>query len=64
MAVFFAGMRVLGANHSVSKHVVFTEREGKLTNDFFVNLTDMHYRWTLAKNSLYEIRDRATDQLK
>jgi catalase-peroxidase len=38
-------MRVLGTNHGGSKHGVFTDRVGALTNDFFVNLTDMAYTW-------------------
>jgi catalase-peroxidase len=43
---------------------VLTEREGALTNDFFVNLTDMNYRWKPYANNLYEIRDRKTDNVK
>lgn len=50
MTVLVGGMRVLGTNHSGSKHGVFTDRIGQLTNDFFVNLTDMNYTWEpLAK---------------
>ncbi|WP_019530069.1 catalase/peroxidase HPI [Dasania marina] len=64
MTVLVGGMRMLGTNHGGSKHGVFTAHEGKLTNDFFVNLTDMNYKWTPAGNNLYEIRDRATDKLK
>ncbi len=64
MTVLVGGMRVLGANHGGTKHGVFTEREGALTNDFFVNLTDMNYTWRPAGNNLYEIRDRNTDQVK
>jgi len=64
MTVLVGGMRVLGANYGGSKHGVFTEREGVLTNDFFVNLTDMNYTWKPAGNNLYEIRDRKTDQVK
>ena len=43
MTVLLGGMRVLGTNYGGSKHGVFTDREGQLTNDFFVNLTDMAY---------------------
>ena len=64
MTVLVGGMRVLGTNHSSTKHGVFTDREGVLTNDFFVNLTDMNYSWNPAGNNLYEIRDRETEQVK
>jgi catalase-peroxidase len=64
MTVLVGGMRVLGTNHGGSKHGVFTDREGALTNDFFVNLTDMNYTWKPAGNNLYEIRDRKTDKVK
>ena len=57
-------MRVLGANHSGTKHGVFTEREGALTNDFFVNLTDMNYAWKPKGKNLYELQDRATETTK
>ncbi|MEO0866600.1 MAG: peroxidase family protein, partial [Pseudomonadota bacterium] len=45
MTVLLGGMRMLGTNHGGTKHGVFTDREGQLTNDFFVNLTDMAYSW-------------------
>ena len=64
MTVLVGGMRVLGTNHGGSKHGVFTDRAGVLTNDFFVNLTDMNYTWKPAGNNLYEIRDRKTDKVK
>jgi catalase-peroxidase len=64
MTVLVGGMRVLGTNHGGTKHGVFTDREGVLTNDFFVNLTDMNYAWKPAGNNLYEIRDRKTDNIK
>ena len=60
MTVLVGGMRVLGTNHGGTKHGVFTDREGALTNDYFVNLTDMAYTWQPAENNLYEIRDRET----
>jgi len=64
MAVLVGGMRVLGTNHGGSGHGVFTDRKGQLTNDFFVNLTDMNYRWVPTTNNHYEIRDRKTDEVK
>ena len=64
MTVLVGGMRVLGTNHGGARHGVFTEREGALTNDFFVNLTDMNYTWQPVGNNLYEIRDRNTDKVK
>ncbi|MFW5679838.1 MAG: catalase/peroxidase HPI [Pseudomonadota bacterium] len=64
MTALVGGMRVLGTNHGGTKHGVFTDREGALTTDFFVNLTDMAYRWVPAGPNLYEIRDRKTDALK
>ncbi|MGB8329052.1 MAG: hypothetical protein WCE62_02920 [Polyangiales bacterium] len=57
-------MRVLGTNHGGTNHGVFTDRVGTLTNDFFVNLTDMHYSWAPSGDGLYEIRDRGTDEVK
>ncbi|MGD8839548.1 MAG: catalase/peroxidase HPI [Gammaproteobacteria bacterium] len=64
MTVLIGGMRVLGTNHGGSKHGVFTDREGMLTNDFFVNLTDMGNAWVPTGNNAYEIRDRKTDKVK
>ena len=64
MTVLVGGMRVLGTNHGGTKHGVFTDREGALTNDFFVNLTDMKYLWKPAGKGLYEIRDRKTGKVK
>ena len=64
MTVLVGGMRVLGTNHSGSKHGVFTTREGVLSNDFFVNLTDMANTWAPAGRNLYEVRDRKTGKLK
>ena len=64
MTVLVGGMRVMGTNYGGTKHGVLTEREGVLTNDFFVNLTDMGYTWKPVGKNLYEIRDRKTDQLK
>jgi catalase-peroxidase len=64
MTVLVGGMRVLGTNHGGTGHGVFTERVGALTNDFFVNLTDMAYAWKPAGNGTYEVRDRKTDKVK
>ncbi len=64
MTVLVGGMRVLGTNHGGTRHGVFTEREGVLTNDFFVNLTDMGNTWKPVGDNLYEIRDRKSDKLK
>lgn len=63
MTVLVGGMRVLGTNYGGSKDGVFTDREGQLTNDFFVNLTDMSNSWRPAGKS-YELRDRATGAVK
>ncbi len=64
MTALVGGMRVLGANHGGSKHGVFTGRVGALTNDFFVNLTDMAYTWKPAGKNLYEIIDRKSGAVK
>ncbi len=60
LTVLVGGLRVLGANAGGSKHGVFTDRPGKLTNDFFVNLLDMRTRWQPAGEDVYEGRDRKT----
>lgn len=64
MTVLIGGLRVLGTNYGGTKHGVFTDKVGVLTNDFFVNLTDMNYTWKPAGQNLYEIRNRATNELK
>jgi len=64
MTVLVGGMRVIGANYAGSKHGVFTDRVGALTNDFFVNLTDMTYAWELTGENLYHIRNRQTGEVK
>ena len=64
MTVLVGGMRVLGTNHGGSKLGVLTEREGQLTNDFFVNLTDMTYVWEPAGSNLYNMRDRDNGRVK
>ncbi len=64
MTVLVGGMRVLGTNHGGTKHGVFTDRVGVLSNDFFVNLTDMSFAWAPAGNNLYEFRDRKSGAVK
>jgi len=64
MTVLVGGLRVLGTNHGGSKHGVFTDREGQLSNDFFVNLTDMANTWVPIGRNLYEIRERKTGAVK
>ncbi len=64
MTVLVGGMRVIGANHGETTHGVFTDNVGTLTNDFFVNLTDMRYTWKPTANNLYEIIDCKTGEAK
>jgi catalase-peroxidase len=64
MTVLVGGMRVLGTNHGGSPHGVFTDRQGALSNDFFVNLTDMAYAWKPAGDNLYEIQERRTGKTR
>ncbi len=64
MTALIGGMRVLGTNHGGTQHGVFTDRVGALTNDFFVNLTDMAYTWVPTGSNRYEIRDRQTGAVK
>ena len=60
MTVLVGGLRVLGANAGQSKHGVFTNRPGTLTNDFFINLLDMRIEWHPTGENSYEGRDRKT----
>ena len=64
MTVLVGGLRVLGANHGGGRHGVFTEREGVLSNDFFVNLTDMAYSWKPTGKNSYDIVERASGKAK
>jgi catalase-peroxidase len=64
MTVLIGGLRVLGANFGASKNGVFTDRVGVLSNDFFVNLTDMTYVWEPAGENLYNLRNRTTGEVK
>jgi catalase-peroxidase len=58
MTALIGGMRVMGTNHGGTAHGVFTDNVGALTTDFFVNLTDMGFKWVPAGNGTYEIQDR------
>ena len=64
MSVLIGGMRVLGTNYAGSEHGVFTNSVGSLTNDFFVNLTDMSNRWEPTQKGLYNIVDRKSGTTK
>lgn len=64
MTVLVGGMRVLGTNHGGSAHGVFTDRVGVLSNDFFVNLTDMAYSWQPTGRNSYQIVDRQSGAVK
>jgi catalase-peroxidase len=66
LTVLVGGLRALGANHGGSKHGVFTDKTGVLTNDFFVNLLDMSTEWKSSETAenVYEGHDRASGALK
>jgi catalase-peroxidase len=66
MTVLVGGMRALNANHGQSRHGVFTDRPGTLTNDFFVNLLDAGTAWrpSTSADNVYEGTDRATGKVK
>jgi len=66
MTVLVGGLRVLGANYAGSRHGVFTDNPGVLTNDFFVNLLDMRYAWEPSSDAgkVFEIRNRKTGVVK
>jgi len=64
MTVLIGGMRVLGTNYGDTKDGVFTEKVGVLSNDFFVNLTDMGYSWEPTGRNSYNIVDRNTGKIK
>ncbi|WP_420094293.1 catalase/peroxidase HPI [Paenibacillus faecalis] len=63
MTVLVGGLRVLGANFGDTKHGVFTDRVGTLTNDFFVHLLDMGVQWKPIDGGIYEGRDRQTGEV-
>jgi catalase-peroxidase len=64
MTVLIGGMRVLGTNYDNTKHGVLTDREGILSTDFFVNITDMKYKWESVSENLYHIVDRKSGTTK
>lgn len=70
MVVLIGGMRVLDTNYNQSQDGVFTDRAGTLSNDFFVNLTDMNHTWHPADTdekdtaSLFEVRERGTGNVR
>jgi catalase-peroxidase len=64
MTVLVGGMRVLGANHNDNKSGIFSDNVGVLSNDFFINLTDMNNKWTIVGENKYELRDRHSGTLK
>ena len=64
MTALVGGMRVLGTNYGGTKHGVFTDKVGVLTNDFFLTITDMTYIWKPAGKNMYEICDRKTGKVK
>ncbi len=66
MTVLVGGLRALGANHGGSRHGVFTDRPGTLTNDFFKNLLDMSTEWKVSESTenVFEGRDRKSGEPK
>ena len=64
MTVLVGGMRVLNTNYDESKHGVFTNRPGVLTNDFFTNLIDYNTTWKATEQNSFEGTDRATGAAK
>lgn len=64
MTVLIGGLRVLGTNYGGSKHGVFTDRVGTLSNDFFVGLTDMNYSWKPTGRNSYDIVSRSSGEVK
>tara|TARA_B100000123_G_C25728474_1_gene428076 strand:- start:1604 stop:2014 length:411 start_codon:yes stop_codon:yes gene_type:complete len=64
MTVLIGGMRVLGTNYGDSKDGIFTDAVGSLTNDFFVNLTDMNNKWEVVSENSYNVVDRKSGKVK
>jgi catalase-peroxidase len=64
MTCLIGGMRVLGTNFGGTKHGVFTDKIGALTNDFFVHLTDMKYSWKPTGKNSYQIVERKSGKTK
>jgi catalase-peroxidase len=64
MTCLLGGMRVIGANHGGAAHGVFTDHVGALTTDFFVNLTDMGFKWVPKGPNTYDIVDRKSGETR
>ena len=64
MTALIGGMRMLGTNYGSTQHGVFTDKPGVLSNDFFVNLTDMSYSWKPTGRNSYDIVERSTGKTK
>ena len=64
MTALIGGMRVLGTNYGGTQHGVFTDKVGVLSNDFFVNLTDMNYSWKPTGKNSYNIVNRKTGETR
>lgn len=64
MTALIGGMRVLGLNYGGLQHGVFTDKVGVLSNDFFVTLTDMNYKWVPTGANFYDIVHRASRDIK
>ncbi|MGY6632607.1 MAG: catalase/peroxidase HPI [Alkalilacustris sp.] len=64
MTALVGGLRAIGANHGGTAHGVFTDRVGALTNDFFVTITDMAWKWVPKGSNLFHIVDRKTGAQK
>jgi catalase-peroxidase len=64
MTALVGGLRVLGANYGGTQHGVFTDRAGTLSNDFFVNLTDMASTWKPTARNLYQLCERKSGAVK
>jgi catalase-peroxidase len=64
MTALIGGMRVLGTNYGGTQHGVFTDKVGVLSNDFFVNLTDMNYSWKPTSKNSYNIVNRKTGETR
>ena len=64
ITVLIGGLRVLNTNYAKAKEGVFTDKPGVLSNDFFVNITDMQYKWQPHGENLYHIINRKTGEKK
>lgn len=64
MTVLVGGLRVLGANHGNNSQGVFTDNVGVLSNDFFVKITDMNFKWQPSGFNSYKIIERSSGNTK